>query len=120
MFIWSVIAILFSVTSILVIFVNMFKQSRDENARNAEAEKKRLEKEKEKANAAGKWGISMPNFYLHEARLCYMKLLFTKIRFQLSVSAEISRARQPLNGSPSAFLIVHTAFSMLNSALNEL
>jgi hypothetical protein len=32
----------------------MFKKSRDENARNAEAEKKRLEKEKEKANAAGK------------------------------------------------------------------
>ncbi|CAD6265314.1 unnamed protein product [Miscanthus lutarioriparius] len=38
------------VTSILVIFVNMFKKSRDENARNAEAEKKKLEKEKEKAS----------------------------------------------------------------------
>jgi large-conductance mechanosensitive channel len=35
---------LFSVTSILVIFVNMFKKSCDENARNAEAEKKKLEK----------------------------------------------------------------------------
>ncbi|GJN02200.1 hypothetical protein PR202_ga19525 [Eleusine coracana subsp. coracana] len=42
------------VTSILVIFVNLFKKSRDENARNVEAEKKKLEKEKEKASAAGK------------------------------------------------------------------
>uniref|UniRef100_A0ACD5US04 Uncharacterized protein n=1 Tax=Avena sativa TaxID=4498 RepID=A0ACD5US04_AVESA len=32
------------VTSILVIFVNMFKKSRDENARNAEAEKRKMEK----------------------------------------------------------------------------
>ncbi|XP_004971605.1 formin-like protein 3 [Setaria italica] len=42
------------VTSILVIFVNMFKKSRDENARNAEAEKKKLEKEKEKASVSAK------------------------------------------------------------------
>ncbi|KAL5224074.1 hypothetical protein ABZP36_010713 [Zizania latifolia] len=42
------------VTSILVIFVNMFKKSRDENARNAELEKKKLEKDKEKASAAAK------------------------------------------------------------------
>jgi hypothetical protein len=42
------------VTSILVIFVNMFKKSRDENARNAEAEKKKLEKEKEKATVSAK------------------------------------------------------------------
>uniref|UniRef100_A0A453CKB0 FH2 domain-containing protein n=1 Tax=Aegilops tauschii subsp. strangulata TaxID=200361 RepID=A0A453CKB0_AEGTS len=34
------------VTSILVIFVNMFKKSRDENARTVEAEKKKMEKEK--------------------------------------------------------------------------
>ncbi|CAO2180645.1 unnamed protein product [Urochloa humidicola] len=39
------------VTSILVIFVNIFKKSRDENARNAEAEKKKLEKEKASAPA---------------------------------------------------------------------
>ncbi|ONK73646.1 uncharacterized protein A4U43_C04F33780 [Asparagus officinalis] len=44
------------VTSILVIFVNMFNKARDENARNAEAEKKKLEKEamKEKQNTSGK------------------------------------------------------------------
>lgn len=52
MFTWSIIALLFTVTSILVIFVNMFKKSRDENARNAEAEKKKLEKEKEKEKAS--------------------------------------------------------------------
>jgi hypothetical protein len=39
------------VTSILVVFVNMFKKSRDENARNAEAEKKKLEKEKASVSA---------------------------------------------------------------------
>jgi hypothetical protein len=32
----------------------MFKKSRDENARNAEAEKKKLEKEKEKATVSAK------------------------------------------------------------------
>lgn len=42
------------VTSILVIFVNIFKKSRDENARNVEAEKKKLEKEKEKASVSAK------------------------------------------------------------------
>jgi hypothetical protein len=54
MFTWPIIALLFTVTSILVIFVNMFKKSRDENARNAEAEKKKLEKEKEKASVSAK------------------------------------------------------------------
>lgn len=44
----------FSVTSILVIFVNMFKKSRDENARTAELEKKKLEKDKEKATLSAK------------------------------------------------------------------
>lgn len=41
-----------AVTSILINFVNMFKKSREENERLAEAEKKKLEKEamKEKAN----------------------------------------------------------------------
>uniref|UniRef100_A0A0E0EVG8 Formin-like protein n=1 Tax=Oryza meridionalis TaxID=40149 RepID=A0A0E0EVG8_9ORYZ len=42
------------VTSILVIFVNMFKKSRDENARTAELEKKKLEKDKEKATLSAK------------------------------------------------------------------
>lgn len=44
------------VTSILVNFVNMFKKSREENERLAEAEKKKLEKEtmKEKANPSFK------------------------------------------------------------------
>ncbi|KAK1297894.1 Formin-like protein 3 [Acorus calamus] len=40
------------VTSILIVFINIFKKSREENAKQAEAEKKKLEKEamKEKAN----------------------------------------------------------------------
>ncbi|KMZ74112.1 Formin-like protein [Zostera marina] len=44
------------VTSILVVFVNMFKKSREENAKQAEMEKKRLEKEatKEKINSISK------------------------------------------------------------------
>lgn len=44
------------VTSILVVFVNLFKKSREENARFAEAEKKKMEKEvtKEKVNASAK------------------------------------------------------------------
>ncbi|KAF0929172.1 hypothetical protein E2562_016411 [Oryza meyeriana var. granulata] len=42
------------VTSILVIFVNMFKKSRDENARSVELERKKLEKDKEKANLSAK------------------------------------------------------------------
>lgn len=46
--------VFFSVTSILVIFVNMFKKSRDENARTAELEKKKLEKDKEKATLSAK------------------------------------------------------------------
>lgn len=54
MFTWPIIAFIFTVTSILVIFVNMFKKSRDENARNAEVEKKKLEKEKEKASVSAK------------------------------------------------------------------
>lgn len=41
-------------TSILVIFVNMFKKSRDENARTVELEKKKLEKDKEKATLSAK------------------------------------------------------------------
>lgn len=38
--------------SILVIFVNTFNKSREENARNAEAEKRKMEKEalKERSN----------------------------------------------------------------------
>lgn len=51
MFTDQLLIVLFSVTSILVIFVNMFKKSRDENARNAEAEKKKLEKEKASVSA---------------------------------------------------------------------
>lgn len=45
-----------AVTSILVVFVNMFKKSREENQRNAEAEKKKMGKEalKEKSNAPAK------------------------------------------------------------------
>lgn len=41
-----------AVTSILVLFVNMFNKARDENAKQAESEKKKLEKEamKDKAN----------------------------------------------------------------------
>lgn len=35
----------FAVTSILLVFVNMFDRSREENAKLAEAEKKKLEKE---------------------------------------------------------------------------
>lgn len=35
----------FAVTSILLVFVNMFNRSREENAKLAEAEKKKLEKE---------------------------------------------------------------------------
>lgn len=48
--------LVYAVTSILVIFVNMFNKARDENARNAEAEKKKLEKEamKEKVNPSAK------------------------------------------------------------------
>ncbi|XP_009400703.2 formin-like protein 3 isoform X1 [Musa acuminata AAA Group] len=44
------------VTSILVVFVNMFNKSREENARNAEAEKKKIVKEasKERSNTATK------------------------------------------------------------------
>lgn len=45
-----------AVMSILVVFVNMFKKSREENERNAEAEKKKMEKEalKEKSNTPAK------------------------------------------------------------------
>ncbi|MQL95012.1 hypothetical protein Taro_027670, partial [Colocasia esculenta] len=44
------------VTSILVIFVNVFNKAREENAKQAEAEKKKLEKEasKEKANSSSR------------------------------------------------------------------
>jgi len=44
----------YAVTSILVIFVNMFNKARDENARNVEAEKKKMEKVamKERVNAS--------------------------------------------------------------------
>lgn len=44
------------VTSILVVFVNMFKKSRDENEKQAEAERKKLEKEavKEKGSTLSK------------------------------------------------------------------
>jgi hypothetical protein len=60
------------VISILVIFVNLFKKSRDENAQNAEAEKKKLEKEKEQGKCSWQMRhlletIAMPNFYLREA-----------------------------------------------------
>lgn len=46
----------FAVTSILVAFVNMFKKSREENGRNVEAEKKKMQKEalKDKSNAPAK------------------------------------------------------------------
>ncbi|EEF42478.1 conserved hypothetical protein [Ricinus communis] len=40
------------VTQILVLFVKMFKKARDENERQAEAEKKKLEKEALKERAA--------------------------------------------------------------------
>ncbi|GMI94178.1 Formin Homology 14 [Hibiscus trionum] len=42
------------VTQILVVFVKMFKKSREENGRLAEAEKKKLEKERAAANVAVK------------------------------------------------------------------
>lgn len=46
----------FAVTSILIVFVKMFNKSRDENAKQAEAEKKKVEKEamKEKSNSSAK------------------------------------------------------------------
>lgn len=39
-------------TQILVVFVKMFKKAREENAKQAEVEKKRLEKEAMKEKAA--------------------------------------------------------------------
>lgn len=41
-----------AVTQILFVFVKMFKKSREENEKQAEAEKKRLEKEAMKERAA--------------------------------------------------------------------
>ena len=45
-----------AVISILVVFVNLFNKARDENARLAEVEKKKMEKEamKDKVNASAK------------------------------------------------------------------
>lgn len=50
----------FAVTSILVVFVKMFNKSRDENAKLAEAEKKKVEKDamKDKADSSAKKDIS--------------------------------------------------------------
>ncbi|RWR73451.1 formin-like protein 3 [Cinnamomum micranthum f. kanehirae] len=49
-----------SMTSILVVFVKMFNKSRDENAKLAEAEKKKVEKDamKDKADSSAKKDIS--------------------------------------------------------------
>lgn len=41
-----------AVTQILVVFVKLFKKSREENERQADAEKKKLEKEAMKERAA--------------------------------------------------------------------
>ena len=47
-------------TSILVVFVKMFNKSRDENAKLAEAEKKKVEKDamKDKADSSAKRDLS--------------------------------------------------------------
>lgn len=44
--------IMVAVTQILVVFVKLFKKSREENERQADAEKKKLEKEAMKERAA--------------------------------------------------------------------
>lgn len=49
-----------AVTQILVVFVKIFKKSREENGRLADAEKKKLEKEEMKERASAKKdGIDM-------------------------------------------------------------
>lgn len=46
-----------AVTQILIVFVKMFKKSREENERQADAEKRKIEKEamKERSSVKAKW-----------------------------------------------------------------
>lgn len=49
---WWFLLFLIAVTQILAVFVKMFKKSREENEKQADAEKKKLEKEAMKEKAA--------------------------------------------------------------------
>lgn len=51
--------IMVAVTQILVVFVKLFKKSREENERQADAEKKKLEKEAMKERAAANSSVKI-------------------------------------------------------------
>lgn len=57
----ELVGFFFAVTQILIVFVKMFKKSREENERQADAEKKKIEKEamKERSSVKAKWNHMM-------------------------------------------------------------
>lgn len=65
----------FAVTQILIVFVRMFKKSREENERQADAEKKKIEKEamKERSSVKAKWDHIM--FFVEKKVVCQISLM---------------------------------------------